>query len=179
MIPCSNRYRPLENAEGSCNTTIHKPSRTCMPVGDNINPPQDLDKPLRLHDSPDLASVHRKLDEVKNLVPLLMNQLMMAPGSLCGCSCSRPKLDVPCSDMRDTPITLTASESRPQADDQYLQPGPISHIEGSRAPSEATKHKCMIDAEDQACTRPNRSDKTIIADYSETIGFQAPSGATF
>ncbi|KAJ1144297.1 hypothetical protein NDU88_010597 [Pleurodeles waltl] len=177
MIPCSNRYGPLENVEGPCNTATDERTGTCMAVGNDSNTPPGLDKPLRLHDSLDLASVHSKLDEVKNLVLSLMNQLSRDPGVLCGCSCSQPRLDVPYPVMRGTPTIPAAFELRPQVDIQSLQPCPICfptlpvlYTEGPQAPFEAIKHKRVINAEDRTSTWPNRSGKTTSADYNEDPG---------
>ncbi|KAJ1125840.1 hypothetical protein NDU88_004257 [Pleurodeles waltl] len=159
MIPCSNRYGPLENVEGPCNTATYKRTGTCMAVGNDTNTPPGLDTPLRLHNSLDLASDYRKLDEVKNLVLSLMNQLSRYPGVLCGCSCSRSSLDVPYPVMRDTPTIPAAFELMPQVDNQSLQLGhipfptlPVLLTEGPQAPFEAIKHKCVIDAEDWIST---------------------------
>ncbi|KAJ1156005.1 hypothetical protein NDU88_008730 [Pleurodeles waltl] len=175
MISCSNRYGPLGNEEGPCNTATHKRIGTCMDGSVDINSPSGLDRSLKLH-------VHRKLDEVKNLVLSLMNQLTRDPGLLCGCSCSQPRLDVSYPVMRGTPKIAAVSDPRSQADNQYLQPCPIStstlppsHTECRQAPPEVIQHKRVTNVKDWVFTRPDRPDKITPADYSKDPGWAVGS----
>ncbi|KAJ1175004.1 hypothetical protein NDU88_000295 [Pleurodeles waltl] len=177
MIPCSNRYGPLGNDEGLYNATTHNRIGTCMDGGVDISPPWGSDRPQRLHNNLDLVSVHRKLDEVKNLVRLLVKQLTRDSGLPCGCSCSRSRLNVPYSVMRCTSTIAAVSDPRFQADNQYLQPrfipnstAPASHAEGRPAPPEAIQHKCVTDFKDQSFARPDRSDKITSVDYNKDPG---------
>ncbi|KAJ1205906.1 hypothetical protein NDU88_001327 [Pleurodeles waltl] len=124
-IPCSNRYGPLVEKEGSCDIATHLYTGACADVDVAAKLCLGMERLPMPCGNIDLSSVRLKLGEVKSLVLTLMNKLTREPGLLCGCRCSRPSMDGPPSVMGGTSIVSAVPESRPQLGNQYLQPGII------------------------------------------------------
>ncbi|KAJ1192942.1 hypothetical protein NDU88_002248 [Pleurodeles waltl] len=149
-IPCSNQYGPLVESRRTFDCATHLQPEVC--VDDNIvaKLPPNMGRLSPSCGEPDLASILQKLDEVKSLVQLLMNQLMRDLTQKCANVWGTGVLPAP----GGLPTVNNVPESRPKAGKHQRglsttsppESSPASDVEGYQvAPATVNrKHNIVI-----------------------------------
>ncbi|KAJ1081649.1 hypothetical protein NDU88_001827 [Pleurodeles waltl] len=184
-ILCSNQYGPLaeKGRFHDCVTHLQSGIRT-----DDITvaklPPNMGRLPPLCGDS-DLAPILQKLDEVKSLVQLLMNQLTQDLAQKCVCNCLRGGV---WPALGGLPIDTNVPEVRPRVGNHprgssitsLPENSPVSPDEGSSIAPVTVRRRCNAVIKDKNIVRSETFAQAQSIDYIKSswgvVGTQVPAG---